>query len=143
MAKCRERSHASDRVKLLLDMNLSPTWVMVLEEAGFEVLHCPRSVNRQLLTTRFLIGRRATDTSSSLTIWTLGPFSRIPSLTVVQCCKFGQTTFRPMPCKQFLLLQFEARKPTWEKAPLSRLASLGLVFDFCLLSDGFGKVVRA
>jgi predicted nuclease of predicted toxin-antitoxin system len=28
-----------DRVKLLLDMNLSPTWLMVLEEAGFEVLH--------------------------------------------------------------------------------------------------------
>jgi predicted nuclease of predicted toxin-antitoxin system len=26
-------------VKLLLDMNLSPTWVMVLQEAGFEVLH--------------------------------------------------------------------------------------------------------
>jgi hypothetical protein len=26
-------------VKLFLDMNLSPTWVMVLEEAGFEALH--------------------------------------------------------------------------------------------------------
>jgi predicted nuclease of predicted toxin-antitoxin system len=26
-------------VKLLLDMNLSPTWVMVLQEAGFEALH--------------------------------------------------------------------------------------------------------
>src|SRR5258708_14666259 len=35
----RERSHTSDRVKFLLDMDLSPTWVMVLEEAGFEVLH--------------------------------------------------------------------------------------------------------
>jgi hypothetical protein len=78
-----EKSY-SDRVKLLLDMNLSPTWVMVLEEAGFEALQWSKVGKPSASDHEFLIGRRATDTSSSLTIWTLGPFSRIPSLAVFQ-----------------------------------------------------------
>jgi hypothetical protein len=34
-----KRSSTSDRVKLLLDMNLSPFWATVLEKAGFETVH--------------------------------------------------------------------------------------------------------
>lgn len=33
------RSHASDCLKLLLDMNLSPDWIPLLESGGHEAIH--------------------------------------------------------------------------------------------------------
>ncbi len=45
-------------MKILIDMNLSPAWVSVLEEAGYAAIHCPPSGLRVLLIIKFWHGRR-------------------------------------------------------------------------------------
>lgn len=54
MAYRRTRTTLSPPVKILLDMNLSPLWVCVLEENGFEAVHWstvgdPRATDRTIM----------------------------------------------------------------------------------------------
>jgi predicted nuclease of predicted toxin-antitoxin system len=51
-------------MKLLIDMNLSPTSVRFLIEAGFEAMHCQRSMRVTLRIKTCCDGRPITNTSS-------------------------------------------------------------------------------
>jgi predicted nuclease of predicted toxin-antitoxin system len=61
-------------MKLLIDMNLSPQWALVLEEAGWEAVHWSRIGRPNAPDHEVLAYARYNDMLFSRTTWTLEPY---------------------------------------------------------------------